>query len=351
MRQLFNIFHIVLRRFSSEAGCRRGFLTAMLTAIFASAMMLIPEEASAQAEAQLTQYWAVPTYYNPAATGSTDYLRIRGGAKLQWLGISNAPKSFLLTGDSPFKFGKQKIGVGVNLTQTSMGLFSNLQTNIQVSYKLRLLKGEFSIGLQGGYYNSKFKGSEIYIPDNDDYHEGNDTSLPSQDLTGNAFDFSAGIHYAHKYFSVGIGALHIMEPTVNLNVEGSESSDSHEYETQLPRNLYFTADGNIPLKNTLFSLQPSIMVRTDFSNFSAEATARATYNRFITFGVGYRWKDAVCVMAGAEFKNFFLGYAFDYPLSAINRASSGSHEIIVGYQLKLDFSGKNKNKHRSIRIM
>ena len=56
-------------------------------------------------------------------------------------------------------------------------------------------------------------------------------------------------------------------------------------------------------------------------------------------------------MVGAEFKNFFLGYAYDYPTSAINKASSGSHELVAGYQLKLDFSGKNRNKHRSIRIM
>ncbi len=78
---------------------------------------------------------------------------------------------------------------------------------------------------------------------------------------------------------------------------------------------------------------------------------RATYNKFISFGLGYRWNDALSLMIGAEFKNFFLGYAFDYPLSALSKASAGSHEIVAGYRLKLDLSGKNKNKHRSIRIM
>lgn len=53
----------------------------------------------------------------------------------------------------------------------------------------------------------------------------------------------------------------------------------------------------------------------------------------------------------AEFKGFFLGYSFDYALTDINRASSGSHEIFLGYKLKLDFSEKNKNKHKSIRIL
>lgn len=329
----------------------RPSLLSLLTALMATAAILLPLPARGQNDVQLTQYWAVPAYYNPALTGESDYVRIRGGARLQWIGIHDAPKSFLGMADSPLKIGKQKIGLGVNAMSESLGLFSNLLLNVQASYKFRLLKGEFSIGIQAGYYNSKFKGSEVYIPDNDDFHEGSDTSIPTQDLNGNAFDLSAGVSYTHKYFTLGLSGLHLMAPKVNLRVDGNENSDADEYQTELPRALYFTASGNIPLKNSLFQLQPSMLVKTDFSQFSADITMRATYNRFLNFGVGYRWNDAVSVMIGAEFKNFFLGYAYDYPVTAIAKASSGSHEIVAGYQLKLDFSGKNKNKHRSIRIM
>ena len=307
--------------------------------------------ASAQGDAELTQYWAVPAYYNPAATGTSDYVRIRGGARLQWIGITNAPRTFLASADSPLKIGSRRIGLGINFTQESIGLFSNIQADISASYKLKFLKGTLSIGVEGGYYSSAFKGSEIYIPEGDDYHQPSDASLPTQDLSGGAFDLSVGVHYTHRYFSAGVSLLHALSPTVQFGVEGNESSDSQEYETDLPRTLYFIADGNIPLKNTLFELQPALMVRSDFSTFGGAVTARARYNKFLSFGVGFRWKEAVSVMVGAEFKNFFLGYAFDYPLSAINRASSGSHELVAGYSLKLDFTGKNKNKHRSIRLM
>ena len=94
--------------------------------------------ATAQSDMMLTQNWAVPTLYNPAATGSTDYVRIRAGAKLQWLGITNAPKSFFGVADSPLKIGSKRIGLGVNLSQESLGLFSNLLANVQASYKFRL---------------------------------------------------------------------------------------------------------------------------------------------------------------------------------------------------------------------
>ncbi|MDE5790213.1 MAG: type IX secretion system membrane protein PorP/SprF [Muribaculaceae bacterium] len=329
----------------------KKLFTSLLIAGVLMAFLLFAPGMKAQNDVLLTQSWAVPTYYNPAATGQVDFLRIRGGARLQWLGIENAPKSFLATADMPVKIGKQRIGVGADMMNESLGLFSNMLINIQGSYKLKFLKGTLSIGVQGGYYTSKFKGSEVVLPEGDDYHQGTDEAIPTHDVTGNVFDLSAGLYYTHKWFSIGISGLHLLDPTVKLDTEGNESSETSYYETKLPRTLYFTADSNIPLKNTLFELQPSVMAVTDFSTFNVQAAMRARYNKFLSFGVGYRYKDAVSVMVAAEFKNFFIGYSYDYPTSAISKASSGSHEIIAGYQIKLDFSGVNKNKHRSIRIM
>lgn len=312
---------------------------------------MLPAPAAAQTDVQMTQYWAVPAYYNPGASGSTDYLRIRGGARLQWIGIHNAPKSFMGTAETPLQVLGKRIGVGANVLHETLGLFTNLQINVQASYKIKLLKGELSIGVQGGYFNQKFKGTEVVLPDDDDYHQGVDEGVPTQDLNGSAFDLSAGLWYTHRHFHFGVSGLHLLQPKVKMELEGSSNASASEYETELGRMVYFIGGGNIPIKNTLFELQPSFLVKTDFNMFTAEATFQACYNKFLRFGIGYRWKDAVSAMIGAEFKNFFLGYAYDYPLSAIAKGSSGSHELVAGYQLKLDFTGKNKHKHRSIRIM
>lgn len=308
--------------------------------------------ARAQGDAQFTQYWAIPTYYNPAATGALDFIRIRGAAKLQWVGIERAPRNYVLTADMPFKLGKKhRLGVGVLADSESIGLYRNLKIGAQVSYKFRWLKGTWSVGIQPGYYNTKFRGSEIYIPEGDDFHQPDDPDLPTRDVSGNAFDLSAGVTYSHKYFNVGISCLHITEPSVTMDSEGGSDAETVQFQAVLPRQAYFTADGNIPLRNSLISLQPSLLVRTDFNNFSAEVTLRGTYNKFISLGVGYRYREALSAMVAVEFKNFFLGYAYDYPLSALGGASGGSHEIMAGYMVKLNLGDKNKNKHRSIRIM
>lgn len=309
-------------------------------------------KAMAQNDPQFVQYWAVPTFYNPAYLGQKEFVRIRLGANLQWLGIKRAPQSYIVTADMPVKLGKkQRMGVGVTGMMESIGLYGNTWVSAQASYQFRVLKGVLSVGIQPAYYNTKFKGSEVYIPEGDDYHQPDDEALPKEDVAGQAFDLSAGISYTHKYFSVGLSALHILEPKIELSEDNASDTETAQFSATVPRQMYFMADGNIPIKNSLFSLQPSLLVRTDFSNFSAEVTLRSTFKQFISFGLGYRWKDALSAMIGAEFKNFFLGYAYSYPISPLNRASSGSHEIVAGYMVKLNFGDKNKNKHRSIRIM
>lgn len=96
---------------------------------------------------------------------------------------------------------------------------------------------------------------------------------------------------------------------------------------------------------------PSVMVQSDFTFTGAEITARARYKKLFSFGVGYRWNDAVSVNLGLDIKNFYIGYSYDYATSAIHRASSGSHELLVGYSLKLNLGEKNRHRHKSVRLM
>ena len=306
---------------------------------------------SAQVDAQLTQYFEVPNYYNPSAIGTTDFIKIRGDMRMQWVGIENAPQSIALAADMPLKFLNQKFGVGLVMQNETMGLYSNMVLGAQLGYKFKLLKGEFSAGVQVGLLNQQFKGTEVFIPDNDDYHESADDAIPTTDIDGNAFDLGVGVFYTHKLFWAGVSCTHLTSPTITLNAESGEGGNEKNYEFKADRTLYFMAGSNIPLKNTLFEIIPSVLVKSDFSFITGEITGRVRYNKFLSAGIGYRYDDAIMAMIGAEYKNFYLGYSYDYHMSEIAKASSGSHEIMLGYKLKLDFSEKNKNKHKSIRIM
>lgn len=307
--------------------------------------------ALAQTDVQLSQYYEAKTFYNPAAAGETDLLRIRGGSRLQWVGIDNAPVSFVATGDMPLKVFGKRFGVGLLTYTESIGLYKTLNIGAQLAYKFKKFGGEFSAGLQIGMYDQRFEGSKVVIPDNDDFHEGTDEAIPMQDIHGMAIDFAAGLWYRHPKFWVGLSCSHLTSPVINMKSDQSEQTDERYYEFQANRTLYFMAGSNIPIKNTLFEVMPSVIVKSDFTFTTGEITARARYNKLFSFGVGYRYDDAVYATVAAEIKGFYIGYSYDYALSAISKASSGSHEIFAGYSLKLDLSDKNKNKHKSIRIM
>lgn len=312
----------------------------------------------AQTDPQFTQYYQVPSYYNPAAIGNTDYIRIRGGARLQWVGIDHAPMTFAATADMPLKVLGKRIGLGVAASQDKAGLYSTLDVRAQAGYKLRKWGGEFTGAISVGLFSQGFKGSEVYLPDDDDYHESTDDGIPMQDVRGSTVDFGAGIWYEHPRFWAGISASHLTSPTVRMKVPGGESSGTSGaetgekyYEFNTKRTLYFMGGCNIPLRNTLFELAPSVLVRSDFTFTTGQVDLRARYNRMFTFGVGYRYKDAITATLAAEIKQFFIGYSFDYSTTAIAKASSGSHEVFVGYSLKLDMGEKNTHRHKNIRLM
>lgn len=327
----------------------------LLRTVAATAAIFAAADAPAQTDAQFSQYYEVPSYYNPGATGRTDYINIRGAGRLQWVGIEHAPSTFMLSGDMPFKAFGKRFGTGLVMSQESIGLFNNLNISAQIAYKLKKWGGEFSFGLGLGLYDQTFRGSDVYLPDDDDYHQGTDPAIPTQDLHGTAFDIGAGVWYTHKLFWAGISATHLNQPTVSLSSDsgdgGATGGTETAYEFQAGRTLYFMGGCNIALKNTLFEVMPSLLVKSDFTFTTAELTARLRYSKFLSFGIGYRWDEAVVATIAAEIKNFYVGYSYDYSTSAIGKASSGSHEIVAGYRLKLDLGDKNPYRHKSIRIM
>lgn len=330
-------------------------------------------------DAMMAQHWAMPTLLDPASTGEIDFIRIRGGARMDYLGSHESPKNYLAAADSPFKLFGKRIGAGLIFNSKSYDLWRNLQVSAQGSYKLQIKKSTISIGLQIGYYHTKFKGSEMIqynqskeeegdIPGEelftreDDPEEGPDEEgtgtlpgdtmeYPTEDVAAGVFDMAIGLRYDHPLFHVGVSVQHLTNPKMKLTREGETATDTRYLECKLPMTLYFDAGGNIGINNTLFTLQPSLLLATDFKDFRGLVEMRATYKKMLTFGVDYRWNRAAGIIAGLSIKNFYVGYSWEYDYAFHPHGSTGNHELVLGYQFKMDMGGKNLFSHRSIRIM
>ena len=92
----------------------------------------------AQVDAQFSQYWALPSYYNAGSVGAKEKLNILAATRQQWVGMPGAPKTFLVGADMPLRFLKQNHGVGLLLSNETIGLFSNMSIGAQYAFKVKL---------------------------------------------------------------------------------------------------------------------------------------------------------------------------------------------------------------------
>ncbi len=319
---------------------RRLIAAAVLSAVVAFGAM-------AQSDAAFSHSWLGKNYYNPAAAGDYNAIHLTVGSRMQWVDFKHAPMNFYITADMPYKLLGQKFGAGVKAEFERIGLYTNTRIGAQVAYKRKLGKCELSVGVQPGVFSQTFRGKEVIMPE-DDAHQGNDEAIPKQDVSGTAFDANVGIYFKHPKFWTGFAVTHVTSPTIELKTS-REAVDYYEFNAS--RSYYFMAGGNIPINNTLFEIQPSGMFAMSNKAWAAQVAAMVRYNRMLNIGVGYRHKDAVSAFIGVNLKDAYLGYCYDYPVSAISKATFGSHEVFVTYNVKLQNKEKNKNRQKGVRLM
>lgn len=295
----------------------------------------------AQYDARLSQYFMAKPYYNPAVAGATEDLNILALARLEWVGMSGAPMSFFVTSDMPLNIGKTQHGIGLAVYTESIGLFMNTHVGAQYAYKHKLFGGVISGGLQIGLVNQSFDGSKVEMVESE-FHQETDAAIPTEQVSGMGLDLNFGIYYNHKRFYAGFGMTHLTQPELQL--------DENAY-TYIGRSFNLMGGYNIQLRNPLIELQPSVFLLTDMQSFHADITARLEYNKMFNGGISYRVNESVGVMFGVKIGRFQAGYAYDFPITALGRASSGSHELCLRYAMKLNKTKTGKNRHKSVRIL
>jgi len=319
----------------------------------------------AQFDTQLSNYWAAINYFNPAYAGQTGNLEATLLSRMQWVGIENAPRTTIFTAQMPYSFLGKVHGVGASLYNDRYGLFSASVYSGQYAWKKKMLKGNFSAGIQVGYINQSFDGTKVEIPE-DDYHSQTDEAIPTTQVSGTSVDVALGVFFSKEKWFAGLSVNHLLAPTLDL-------SDNYIFE--IPRTYYFTAGHNIQLSNPLLELRPTLLVKTMemsslyldgdslvekvetdvvkamLRNTQIDISLRMVYNKLLWGGLSWRKGDAVTFMLGGKFKMIEAGYAYDFPISRIIKESTGSHEVFIRYSMEINLNKGTKNKHKSVRIL
>ena len=301
-------------------------------------VLLTMLEAKAQYDPSFSHYWAMEPSFNPAAVGKEQKLNVAGAYNMTLTGFEHNPKTMYIGADMPLYLMGAYHGVGLQVVNDEIGLFSHKKVGVQYAYKHKLLGGMISIGVQAGLLSENFNGSEV------DTEMDGDEAFAKSEVTGTGFDFAAGLYYTHRNWYVGVSSQHLTAPVVELGETN---------ELEIARSYYFTGGYNIRLRNPFLTIQTSVLGRTDGVAYRGDVSARLKYThekRVMYAGLSYSPTNSVTLLIGGYFHGIMLGYSYEAYTSAIS-LGNGSHELFVGYQTDINLFKKGRNRHQSVRIL
>jgi type IX secretion system PorP/SprF family membrane protein len=141
-----------------------------------------------------------------------------------------------------------------------------------------------------------------------------------------------GAFYFTDKFYIGLSAPNLLTTTHLENENGIQSTGEENVHFFLNSGYVFDIGPDLRFK-------PSFLVKgVKGAPLTADINANFLFNDTLEVGIGYRLEDSV--MALINFKvtpGLRLGYAYDYTTSNLGNFNSGSHEIILLYNVKTKF--------------
>ncbi|WP_188051058.1 type IX secretion system membrane protein PorP/SprF [Flavobacterium sp. GP15] len=291
-------------------------------------------KANAQQDPHFTQYMNNMSVINPAYSTATPLILNLGSMyRYQWSGIKGAPKTFSLFAHTPLN---DKIEGGFSLISDDIGDGAKKETNFfaDFAYSIRLSKKEkLSFGLKAGFrtISTNFNGFVLNSGD-----VSTDIAFMNN-VNETVPNIGAGAFYFTDNYYLGISAPNLLSSKDIKSTKAINSFGPEEIHT------YFTG-GYVFDINQDFKFKPAFMaIFVKGAPLSIDLTANILYNEKFELGAAYRFNDAVSVLMNVNVtRNLRIGYSYDYTISNLSQFNSGSHEIVLLYNL--DFLGKGYDK-------
>lgn len=273
----------------------------------------------AQQLPQYSQYMLNDFSMNPAIAGTHPYFEAKSDNRYQWIGITDAPRTYMLTFDGPVT--AKHIGIGTYVFTDITGPTRRIGFTASYSYHMKINDWlNASLGLATGILQFAVDGSQITL------EQPGDKALTSYMESVLVPDIGFGFYlYGNDdKFYLGASAPQLVQSKLKL----TSFSDA---QNQLATHLYATAGYNYDF-NDNFRINPSLVVKyVSPAPIQFDLGARVLYQKKIWVGGGFRTKDAAYAMIGYTYEdNLTFGYSYDYSITDIHKYSFGTNEIFIG---------------------
>jgi type IX secretion system PorP/SprF family membrane protein len=296
--------------------------------LFIIILVSICINANAQQDAQFTQYMYNMSIINPAyATSNLEVINTGAIHRSQWVNSEGAPRSTSVFAHIPLK---DNIEVGISFINDNVG-DGTINENIitaDFAYILKLNETlKLSLGVKAGVNLLNTDPNGKRLPD------GTIVGLDSNDSAFNNINQSflntgAGAFlYTDKYY-LGLSVPNFLPNKYLKDSNGFKAVGVDEIHFFLTGGYVFDINDNIKLK-------PATMLKAvQGAPLSVDLTTNVLINNRFEAGIAYRFDDSVAALAGFRITpTLKIGYAYDYTLSNLGDYNSGSHEIMILFDL------------------
>lgn len=300
----------------------------MMKKIFVSALlMFFSVTAYCQQDILVSQYMFNHLLLNPAYAGSKDYMMATLLYRRQWVGYDGAPTTQIATVHGPV--GLTNFGWGAMISHDKIGVTDRTDAYVNAAYHLPVSsKLKLGLGLRagGGYYS--YKNSDLV------YWDAQDPAFAGDHTSKFLPNVGAGLYlYSNKFYAgLSVPTIISYDPSKSLSMDMSGSVVPHQVRH------YFATVGAAFEINPDVVLKPSVLVKyVQNAPIEADFNLNVLLAQLVWVGASYRTGDSfVGILELQLTKKFRLGYSYDFTLTDIKDYSSGSHEIMLGYDFGYD---------------
>jgi type IX secretion system PorP/SprF family membrane protein len=281
-----------------------------------------------------TQYMLNDFVMNPAIAGKNPYFEGKSDNRYQWIGITDAPRTYVLSCHGPLK--NPKIGLGGYLFTDIVGPTRRIGFTGTYAYHLQLADNlKLGLGLSGGILQVAVDGAKITLRDPVDLviSQGYQSVLVP--------DLGTGFYlYSDKWY-VGAAAPQIFPAKLKFFDYSTNSL------SKLSTHVYATAGYRFDLGDD-FDIEPSILLKyVNPVPLQFDGGLRFVYKEKVWIGGTFRTMDAFSAFVGFNFQqNLTFGYSYDFTTTNLKNYSTGTHEVLIAIR----FAHKDPGDVSSSRI-
>lgn len=261
---------------------------------------------------------------NPAQAGSSQTNTVSLLASKSYVGFTGAPRT--IAGLGNFKLS-DNIGLGVSAFNDQIGPINTTRAMVDLAYHLKInTNWKLSVGLRGTANSINIDLPSLTTTQLQDPH------MQSVLSSGTSFDAGWGLLFYSKNIYLGLSQPRLMNTKfINANVTDYVQGKS----------FVSYIGGDVSLAKT-WSFRPVLMLRYVQSlPIFLDLSTTFTYKEIFDMGLNYQYNSNFGIILGHDLnKKLYLGYNYSYPITALNRISSQSHELVLRLKLNKNSSGK-----------